>query len=47
MGNRFLNWEDGRKILDVPFGDVEERYGSPYYFIHRADLLAALVQVSF
>jgi salicylate hydroxylase len=26
----------------VPFHDVEETYGSPYYFIHRADLLNAL-----
>jgi salicylate hydroxylase len=26
----------------VPFHDVEELYGSPYYFIHRADLLNAL-----
>lgn len=29
--------------MDCPFRDVESRYGAPYYFIHRADLIAALV----
>lgn len=30
-------------LLDCPFDDVEERYGAPYYFIHRADLINALI----
>jgi salicylate hydroxylase len=42
-GNRFLDWKDGRNLLDVPFSNVEQLYGSPYYFIHRADLVRKLV----
>lgn len=41
-GNRFIDWK-GHHLLDCPFDDVEERYGAPYYFIHRADLINALV----
>jgi salicylate hydroxylase len=40
-GNRFVDWKD-TKLLDCPFSDVESRYGAPYYFIHRADLVDAL-----
>ena len=45
-GNRFLDWKDGRRLLDVPFGDVEAAYGSPYYFLHRADLLNVLLKTA-
>ena len=45
-GNRFLDWKDGRNLLDVPFSDVEKLYGSPYYFIHRADLVKRLVETA-
>lgn len=45
-GNRFLDWKDGRKLLDVPFSNVEQLYGSPYYFIHRADLVKKLVMTA-
>lgn len=41
-GNRFVDWH-GRQVLECPFEDVEARYGAPYYFIHRADLIDALV----
>lgn len=40
-GNRFVDWK-GNILLDCPFDDVESRYGAPYYFIHRADLIKAL-----
>lgn len=30
----------------MPFHDVEEKYGSPYYFIHRADLLNELLKTA-
>lgn len=30
-------------MLDCDFGEVEDRYGAPYYFIHRADLVKLLV----
>ncbi|KAK0854654.1 hypothetical protein LTS02_011402 [Friedmanniomyces endolithicus] len=42
LGNRFVDWQ-GRTLLDCDFGDVESRYGAPYYFIHRADLVKLLV----
>ncbi|KAJ7614892.1 hypothetical protein FB45DRAFT_1035692 [Roridomyces roridus] len=42
LGNRFVNWH-GTHLLDCPFDDAHERYGAPYYFIHRADLINALV----
>jgi salicylate hydroxylase len=45
-GNRFLDWKDGRELLDVPFGDVEKEYGAPYYFLHRADLLNLLLKTA-
>ncbi|KAJ7254829.1 salicylate hydroxylase [Mycena rebaudengoi] len=41
-GNRFVDWH-GTRLLDCPFDDVQTRYGAPYYFIHRSDLIDALV----
>ncbi|KAJ7771300.1 salicylate hydroxylase [Mycena maculata] len=41
-GNRFVDWH-GQRLLDCAFDDVSARYGAPYYFIHRADLIDALV----
>ncbi len=36
-------WDDGRTLLRTPLaGVVEEVFGSPYYQMHRADLLTAL-----
>ena len=40
-GNRFVDWKNNI-LADCPFDDVEEQYGAPYYFIHRADLVNAL-----
>lgn len=45
-GNRFLDWKDGRTILDVPSGNVQALYGAPYYFVHRADFIQALLIAS-
>lgn len=42
LGNRFVDWK-GHNLLDVPLHDVESRYGAPYYFLHRADLIKLLV----
>ncbi|KAJ7218819.1 hypothetical protein C8J57DRAFT_1394561, partial [Mycena rebaudengoi] len=41
-GNRFVNWH-GTRLLDCPFDDVHMRYDAPYYFIHRSDIIDALV----
>ena len=41
---QFRDWKSGRTIAERPLGDtVVNRYGYPYYHIHRADLLATLV----
>jgi len=44
-GNRFVDWRNN-VLLDIPFTDVETKYGAPYYFIHRADLVDALVKAA-
>ena len=36
-------WNTGEMMFDLPLGDaMEQRYGAPYYLMHRADLYAAL-----
>lgn len=42
LGNRFVDWK-GKILQDCPFDEVEQDYGSPYYFLHRADLISVLV----
>lgn len=37
-----MDWH-GRRLLDVDFGNVESEHGAPYFFVHRADLITALV----
>jgi len=32
----------GREIVRIPLGDAAQRYGAPYWMIHRGDLQAAL-----
>jgi salicylate hydroxylase len=40
---RFRRWDDGRTLLVSPLAETAiERFGFPYYQMHRADLLAAL-----
>lgn len=39
-----LRWENGAVLGSSPLGDsVEERYGAPYWHVHRADLHAILL----
>ncbi|KAK3716019.1 hypothetical protein LTR37_006749 [Vermiconidia calcicola] len=45
MGNHFLDWK-GNVLLSVSYADMESRYGAPYYFIHRADLLQLLAKTT-
>lgn len=42
-GDRFMDWK-GKVLLDCDYSDVKERYGTEYYFIHRADLINLLAQ---
>lgn len=37
-----MDWK-GKILADCPFDDVQEQYGAPYYFLHRADLISVLV----
>jgi salicylate hydroxylase len=40
---RVLNAKNGREIVRIPLGDtVAQRYGAPYWIIHRGDLQAVL-----
>ena len=45
LGNRFVDWKNN-VLLDVSFEGDEERYGAPYYFLHRADLVNLLFQTA-
>jgi salicylate hydroxylase len=39
----FRRWQDGRVLGQEELGDyIEDRYGTPYYHFHRADLIALL-----
>ena len=40
---RVLSARNGREIVRIPLGDTAaQRYGAPYWIIHRGDLQAAL-----
>ena len=40
---RVLNAKNGREIVRIPLGDTAaQRYGAPYWIIHRGDLQAVL-----
>jgi salicylate hydroxylase len=39
---RVLSASSGREIVRMPLDDAEQRYGAPYWVIHRGDLQAAL-----
>ena len=39
-------WDSGEITSDLPLGDaVETKFGAPYFFLHRADLHAAVASV--
>ena len=39
---RVLSAASGREIVRMPLADADERYGAPYWAIHRGDLQEAL-----
>lgn len=46
-GNRFVDWKDHKRVLlDVSYADLVHKYGTPYLFLHRADLIDALLQAA-
>ena len=43
-GTQFRDWRSGRVITESVLGSaIAERYGAPYYHIHRGDLLDVLL----
>ncbi|OJJ02012.1 hypothetical protein ASPVEDRAFT_887626 [Aspergillus versicolor CBS 583.65] len=42
----FIRWKDGNTIFNLPFNDIVETHGAPYWLIHRADLHAALLDAA-
>lgn len=42
-GYDFVRWQDGSSILKLPFDNVVDHHGAPYYLVHRADLHSALL----
>ena len=46
-GAQFRHWRTGRVITESTLGaDAVERYGVPYYHMHRGDLLSVLVDAA-
>ncbi|MEK7944245.1 FAD-dependent monooxygenase [Pigmentiphaga sp. YJ18] len=44
LATRSRDWASGRTIRDFPLGpECAQRYGAPYYHVHRADLHNALI----
>ncbi|PKS06246.1 hypothetical protein jhhlp_006992 [Lomentospora prolificans] len=39
----FVRWQDGNTIVKLPFENIVETHGAPYYLVHRADLHKALL----
>ncbi|KAH6897068.1 salicylate hydroxylase [Thelonectria olida] len=42
----FIRWADGDTIVKVPFDNIVETHGAPYYLVHRADLHAGLLEAA-
>lgn len=42
----FVRWEDGSTMVKLPFENIVETHGAPYYLAHRADLHAALLEAA-
>ena len=42
----FIRWKDGSTIFNLPFNNIVETHGAPYWLVHRADLHAALLDAT-
>ena len=40
---RFIRWKDGATLTESSFTEIYERYKSPYWTVHRADLHLSLM----
>ncbi|KAK7225262.1 hypothetical protein V2G26_013265 [Clonostachys chloroleuca] len=43
----FIRWQDGDTIVKVPFDNIVETHGAPYYLVHRADLHEGLLTAAY
>ncbi|KAI1443031.1 salicylate hydroxylase [Annulohypoxylon stygium] len=39
----FVRWKDGSTMVEIPFDNIVEEHGAPYYLVHRADLHESLL----
>jgi salicylate hydroxylase len=47
QGTQFRHWRTGKVLSESPLGEkVIERYGMPYYHIHRGDLLRVIAEAA-
>ncbi|KAF2092871.1 salicylate hydroxylase [Rhizodiscina lignyota] len=42
----FVRWEDGSTIVKIPFGQIVENHGAPYWLVHRHDLHKGLLEAA-
>ncbi|MGZ3410267.1 MAG: FAD-dependent monooxygenase [Xanthobacteraceae bacterium] len=43
---RVLHAKSAEEIVRIPFDDAQERYGAPYWVMHRGDLYATLLEAA-
>lgn len=42
----FVRWEDGSTIVKIPFGQIVQNHGAPYWLVHRHDLHKGLLDAA-
>jgi salicylate hydroxylase len=42
----FVRWEDGSTIVKIPFGQIVQNHGAPYWLVHRHDLHKGLLEAA-
>ncbi|KAF2452661.1 salicylate hydroxylase [Lineolata rhizophorae] len=42
----FIRWENGSTIVKLPFENIVESHGAPYYLVHRADLHTGFLEAA-
>ena len=42
----FVRWKDGSTIVKIPFGQIVQSHGAPYWLVHRHDLHKGLLDAA-
>lgn len=42
----FVRWKDGSTIVKIPFGQIVQNHGAPYWLVHRHDLHKGLLEAA-